>query len=56
MRVLKTMNTVGEIKREDIFGSDMDMIQQHQRSTLIMQKVHKIDLVVCLKHLVVNHE
>ncbi len=50
------MNTVGEIKREDIFGSDMDMIQQHQRSTLIMQKVYKINLVLCLKHLIGNHE
>jgi hypothetical protein len=48
MRVLKTMNTVGEIKREDIFGLNMDIIQQHQRSTMIIPKVHKIDLVLCV--------
>ena len=50
MRVLKTMNTVGEIKREDVLGMTMDTQQhQHQRSGNMMKKVlMKIVLVVVL--------
>ncbi|UJR08632.1 hypothetical protein I4U23_012891 [Adineta vaga] len=32
VRVLKTMNTVGEIRREDVFGLNLDNKQRHRRS------------------------
>lgn len=47
MRVLKTMNTVSEIKREDLFGLNLDDITQHNlRSVRALDKVYKIDVVL----------
>ena len=41
MRVLKTMNSIGEIKREDLFGLNMgDLKQHHRRSGRILEEVH----------------
>jgi hypothetical protein len=50
MRVLKTMNTVSEIKREDLFGLNLDDITQHnRRSVRALDKVYKIDVVLHIK-------
>ena len=53
MRVLKTMNTVGEIKREDVLGMTMDTQQhQHQRSGNRMKSTY--ENCCCCSHLCVE--
>ena len=40
MRVLKTMNSIGEIKREDLIGLNInDLKQHHRRSARIIDEV-----------------
>ncbi len=44
------MNTVSEIKREDIFGLNLgDITQNHRRSGRALDKVYKIDVVLHIK-------
>jgi hypothetical protein len=43
MRTLKTMNSVGEIKREDLFGLNITDITQNQR------KVYQIHVVLYIE-------
>jgi hypothetical protein len=46
MRVLKTMNTVNEITKEDLIGLNINNITQHHRRS---DKVYQIYVVLCIK-------
>ncbi len=49
MRVLKTMNTVSEITREDLIGLNInDIAQHHRRSGRAVDEVYKIHVVLCV--------
>jgi hypothetical protein len=49
MRVLKTMNTVTEIKKEDLIGLNItDITQYHRRYGKTIEKVYKIYMLFCI--------
>jgi hypothetical protein len=50
MRVLKTMNTVSEITKEDLIGLKInDITQHHRRNGRALDKVYQIYVVLYIK-------